>query len=366
MALLTSGAGYAHAAKTIWADDESSLALYGDIRFRHETDNEVREGKPDRNRDRDRLRLRLGLDYKANEVVSLGARLATEANDDHSTNHNFGLVKGGGSEAGFGLDKGFIKVGLEPVWLWAGKNSMGVWDATGLLWDPDLNPEGIAVGGAFGEGYKASLSAGYYIVNETLYDDKDDTMLAWQALVEYGKEYSVKAAVGGFSVNDRTTSEGEDGFPVAGGTADYMHALVELAAKDWPLSPSVGAQLVSSNVDVDKYIGAGGEDSDRNATVVYIKVKPGPVDVKVSLWDVGYAGATALGEFNADEFAKTSNFTGWIVSVKGNIYKALSVQAKYFHQEVKNNAIDPPFAGDAQLGKGNKRTRMQLNFVVKF
>jgi len=366
MALMASGAGYAHAAKTIWSDDESSLAMYGDVRFRHETDSVVSDGKEDQNRDRDRLRLRLGLKYKANEVVSLGARLATEADDDHSTNHNFGMLKGGAPESAFGLDKAFIKVDLKPVWMWVGKNSNHTWDATGLTWDSDLIPEGVAMGGEFGDGYKAKIYAGYYIINETLYDEKDDTMLAYQAIFKYGKAYSIKAAVGGYSVSDQNPSEGEDAFPIPGGTASYQHAMVELGGKDLPLSPIIGTQFVSSNVDISTHIGEGGKEADRQSMVVYVKVEPGPVEAMFSVWDVGYAGATALGEFNADDFDKTGNFTGWVVSVKGKIYKALSVQAKYFYQEVKNDAIKPPYAGGAQLGKGNKRTRMQLNFVVKF
>ncbi|MDH5757629.1 MAG: putative porin [Nitrospinota bacterium] len=363
-------AASAHAGKPkpkiVWSENNSSLVLFGDMRFRHETDSEEHDGKAERNRDRDRLRLRLGLTYNLNEVVSVGARLATEADDDHSTNHNFGIIKGGAAESAFGLDKAFIKINLTPAWLWMGKNSNHTWDVTHLTWDPDLIPEGIAMGAEFGDVYKTNIFAGYYLLNETGYDDMDDTMLAYQATFEYARNYSIKVAVGGYALNDRAPTEGEDPFPVPGGTASYNHAMVELGGKDLPLSPVIGAQFVSSNVDIEKHIGDGGKDSDRQATVVYVKVKREPVTVMFSVWDVGYAGDTALGEFNADEFAKTGNFTGWILSVKGEVYEDFSIEAKYFQQEVKNDAINPPFAGDAQLGKGNKRTRTQLNFVVKF
>ncbi|MDH4185194.1 MAG: putative porin [Nitrospinota bacterium] len=357
--------GSAHAAITVWEKEGAALNLSGDVRFRHETDHEDRLDKPARDRDRDRIRLRLGTEYKANENVSIGARLASEADDDHSTNHNAALLYGGAPESGFGLDKAYIRLDYKPVWIWMGKNDNPTWDPTGLTWDPDLIPEGVALGAKFGAGFKTWIFAAYYIVNETLYTAKDDTMFSYQAGASMGEDNEIKAAIGGYAITD-TRDDSENGLSVPGGTASYTHAMMELSSKTLPLHPTLGAQYVATTVDKEKQIGDGAKDSDRQAIAAYLKLHPGPVSVTLGLWDVGYAAAPALGLFNADNFAKTTNYTGWDIAVKGKVSHALSVEVRYFQQEVKNSAIKPEFTEEAMIGKGNKRTRFQVNLSVKF
>jgi hypothetical protein len=355
----------AFAAKTIWQEGDSSLSLSGDIRIRYESDHEESDGASSRDRASHRLRLRLGGEYRANENVSFAARLATAADDDHTTNHVFSILKGGTPESAFGLDKAFLKIEFSPVTLWAGKNENVVWDATGLTWDSDIEPEGFAIRTEFGSGFKGWVTAGYYVVNETGWTNKDNTMLAYQAGASFGDEFSIKAAAGGYTIDDRT-SGAKDDLPVPGGSASYLHAMIEAEGRELFLKPAVGLQMVSSNVDKEKQIGAGAKDSDSRAMVVYLRATPGPVTVQFGYWDVGIAGVTGFGVFAQDDYRSPCNYTGWDVSVKGKVFGAVTAEVRYYYQQVKNGAINPALPGDAELGKGKKQSRLHVSLNTQF
>ena len=366
--LMAPSPGYG--AKTVWQEEGSNLSIFGDMRFRYETDHHEADGKPSEDRVRQQIRFRIGAGYKANETVSIGARMASAADDDHSTNHYLGILGGGTAESTFGLDQAYIKLDFKPGWFWVGKNENPSWDATQLTWDPDIQPEGAAIGVKTGDSVKAWAFAGYYILNATYYRAKDDTMTAYQAGVSFGEGFGIKAAVGGYSMHDKSDT-GEGALAVPGGTASYNHAMLELNGKSLPLSPVLGAQYTTSSVNKEKYIGAGAKDSDRQATAVYLGFKPGPVTVTLTMWDVGYAGATALGALVGDEFATVSNYTGWDIKVGGVLFGALEAAARYEFQQVKNDSIKPTGGpsgsqGSAQLGKGDKRSRIRFDFSVKF
>jgi hypothetical protein len=350
---------------TIAEDGDKKLELFGDARFRYEADANQREGKDDRNRDRARLRLRLGLKYEANEMVEMGVRLATNSDEIHSTHQTLAILDGGAAESSFGIDRGYLKIKLSPVWLWAGKNENVVWDPVEATWDEDFNPEGLGIGATFGDDVQFWVNAGYYILNETMWDNVDDTMIPYQLGVALKGDFGIKAAVGGYLVSEKDETN-PDALSVPGGGAHYIHGIAEVSAKSLPLSPKLGVVYVTSDVDTAKYIGTGSEDADTNSLVVYVKGKAGVVKFEASYWDVGYAGATALGDLVQDNFPYTNNFTGFNVRVGATLLDHVYVDLRYYNQEVKNATIAPEHSGDAQLGAGNKRDRIQINVNVKF
>lgn len=350
----------------VWEKEGSKVELNGDIRFRYEQDSNQRDDKDDRDRDRARVRLRLGTSYFANENVEFSARLATNSGDPHSTHHDLALLSGGKDEYKWGLDQAYLKLKYEPGWIWLGKGENVVWDRVSLTWDADVNPEGVALGGKFGDDVKFWGGLGYYLINETGWDKKDDTMLAYQVGGEFGDSLKVKAAVGGYSLNAQD-EDNEEGLSTPGGTSTYTHGMLELGAKEMAFSPILGLAYVTSNVD-DKYIGSGAKSSDKNALAVYLLGKAGMFDLRLAYFDVGYAGATGLGSFSQDDYPHTNNYTGWDVSIGTKVFKKVDVSLKYYYQEVKNADIKPEAVSyaDAQTGKGNKRNRIQINFETKF
>ena len=133
-------------AKT-WVD---KLHISGDLRYRHELTSEevgtsaVKVRVPDRNRQR--LRLRLGIQAQVNDDLDVITRFGTSTptngiGDPISTNQDLG---GGFVEKPFWLDRAYLDYHpLKQITARAGK--FGVpFDGTELLWDADLNLEGIA------------------------------------------------------------------------------------------------------------------------------------------------------------------------------------------------------------------------------
>jgi hypothetical protein len=123
------------------APDGPALRFSGDLRYRHETINE--EGGTERNRQR--IRGRFGVTADVNDAVRVGLVLATGGDDPVSANES---LDGGFSRKTFGVDRAFFT--------WAATDDLSV---TGgkmgnpffrpgnhhLIFDADLNPEGLAL-----------------------------------------------------------------------------------------------------------------------------------------------------------------------------------------------------------------------------
>jgi hypothetical protein len=124
-----------------------NMKISGDFRYRYEGIDAQKDGKWNQSAQRNRIRARIGIYNKINEDVDLGFRLGSGSQDPVSTNQTLGDS----------WDK-------KPVWLdlayfdWHPKDIKG-FDFIGgkmpkpfyrvgdnqLIWDDDLNPEGLAV-----------------------------------------------------------------------------------------------------------------------------------------------------------------------------------------------------------------------------
>ncbi len=123
-----------------WAEN---IRLYGDFRYRHE---QIDGDRVDQ-RDRHRIRARLGLKGTITDEWTFDLRLASGSDDPTSTNQD---LDGGFSSKDFWLDRAFLTYkphAIEGLSLMAGKMSNPFMTVGGnqLMWDSDLNPEGIAV-----------------------------------------------------------------------------------------------------------------------------------------------------------------------------------------------------------------------------
>jgi len=153
------------AATHRWID---SIDWNGDLRLRYEGIDEAGAAK----RDRFRFRGRFGFDSQLSDKVQFSARLATSDGDPVSTNLDFG---DGFSSKDIAIDQVFVTwnalndldvaVGkMGRPWFRAGSNS--------LLWDSDLNPEGINATWSSGMLF---ASLGTFVVDER--SDSDDSLL---------------------------------------------------------------------------------------------------------------------------------------------------------------------------------------------
>jgi hypothetical protein len=151
------------------ADDESQwadrLSISADIRLRYEAIQS--EGLPDQ--ERGRYRVRLGLAADVYEQVRLVFSLATGADNPVSRNVTFGDSFGPDD---FGLELAYVDWTLSDAWrIFGGKMKNPLVRAGGapLIYDSDLNPEGIAA--VFESGAWFANLAAFFVEESALTDD---------------------------------------------------------------------------------------------------------------------------------------------------------------------------------------------------
>lgn len=129
-------------------DSVTELKLYGDLRLRYQYDDRDLQVDPaaaggtiahDNQRSRARFRLRLGTELKLGPNWFAGAELSTNQASD-SGNQTF---DGGFSKYGIYISKAYLGWKNDWLTLEAGKFSNPFY-TTDLVWDPDINPNGVA------------------------------------------------------------------------------------------------------------------------------------------------------------------------------------------------------------------------------
>ncbi|MDD5617706.1 MAG: putative porin [Candidatus Omnitrophica bacterium] len=136
--------------KTIKGENESlpqwlqTMKLKGDFRLRFEQQMTPGEGTATQDRHRGRYRLRLGLESKVNDQLKIGLRLASSEGEQTSTNQTF---KGGFNGKDIVIDQVYAEYAVPlkktDLKLIGGKIPNPFY-ATDLMWDGDVNPEGVA------------------------------------------------------------------------------------------------------------------------------------------------------------------------------------------------------------------------------
>ena len=198
--------------------------LYGDFRYRYEYINDDGESS---DQNRNRIRARVGLKGKVNDEMSFNFRIASGSEDPVSTNQT---LDGGFSSKDIWLDRAYLQ--WEPASMdgWAflfGKMGNPFFKAGGnqLIWDDDLNPEGIAAqyatklndttglfingGGMWVEESSSNADASLWGLQAGLeHALNDDSKLTWGG--SYYKYGNVK--------DEKTFYDVEDGF----GNSNYI------------------------------------------------------------------------------------------------------------------------------------------------
>jgi len=154
-----------------WVND---TRFKGDFRYRYE--NIASDSVNTVNRDRQRVRLRIGAYGKVNDDVDCGVRLATGGSSATSDDQDVD----GGTKKEIRLDQYYVDLHpdqLKGAHLIMGKMPQPWIDRTGLIWDGDVNPEGLAVTyeTGFTNGIKLMANAGSFVIKE----DRSDDLQLW-------------------------------------------------------------------------------------------------------------------------------------------------------------------------------------------
>ena len=163
--------------KLAWA---AKTQFKGDVRMRHETikvegENGVtRAGVTGRDKDRERIRARLGAYTEINPQVDTGIRIATGGGSDaRSTNQD---LDGYFDKKSIWLDLGYIDYHpdqIKNLHIIGGKMLQPWVNMGDVIWDSDINPEGLAVTYKYPLGGSAELfgSLGNYNLKDNVDGD---------------------------------------------------------------------------------------------------------------------------------------------------------------------------------------------------
>ncbi len=154
----------------------------GDFRFRYQYQDTDEHGVDKESRDRWRMRWRFGIETEVNERWKTGFRLASGGGDPRSRNLTLTDTF---DTSDVQLDLAYAQFDPNKHWsLAAGKFKNPLWKTKDLLWDSDINPEGISVKFL---NYKINqfelfVTSGFYVLEEF----KSDTSDPWLGLIQAG------------------------------------------------------------------------------------------------------------------------------------------------------------------------------------
>ena len=324
--------------KVAWA---AKTEFKGDVRVRQET---VKiDGESDgKNKDRQRIRARLGAYTEINPQVNTGIRIATGGGDDaRSTNQDLDNYF---DKKQLWLDQAYIDyhpTAVKDLHLIGGKMPQP-WVSMGdVIWDSDINPEGLAAT------YKHNLgnsgvemfgSAGYYTLKDNVDGEgvqfrNDLSLYAGQLGARFAPTDSLKVTLGGsvYSYNN----DKDSACPTTGTkTTPCALAVNGNSTDEFRLYEGFG-QVDIANLPVPlslygQYVHNAATDSDQdNAWLVGFKSKLNAFSLDYNYRDI--QRNAVVGAFTDSDFANgTTGSRGHKIKLGYEIDKNFGLGVTYF------------------------------------
>ena len=324
--------------KVAWA---AKTEFKGDVRVRQET---VKiDGESDgKNKDRQRIRARLGAYTEINPQVNTGIRIATGGGDDaRSTNQDLDNYF---DKKQLWLDQAYIDyhpTAVKDLHLIGGKMPQP-WVSMGdVIWDSDINPEGLAAT------YKLNLgnsgvemfgSAGYYTLKDNVDGEgvqfrNDLSLYAGQLGARFAPTDSLKVTLGGsvYSYNN----DKDSACPTTGTkTTPCALAVNGNSTDEFRLYEGFG-QVDIANLPVPlslygQYVHNAATDSDQdNAWLVGFKSKLNAFSLDYNYRDI--QRNAVVGAFTDSDFANgTTGSRGHKIKLGYEIDKNFGLGVTYF------------------------------------
>jgi hypothetical protein len=339
--------------KVAWA---AKTQFKGDVRVRQETI-KIDGQNNSQDKDRQRIRARLGAYTEINPQVSTGIRIATGgSNDARSTNQD---LDGYFVKKDLWLDMGYIDyhpTALPNLHIIGGKMAQP-WVSMGdIIWDNDINPEGLAATYSLPitKGFELFGSAGNYTLKDNIDGDgtqfKNDLRLnAAQLGAKFTPIDAIKITAGG-SIYQYQNDKDSAALAVNGNNTNRFRLLEGFGQMDFnglavPLA--VYGQYVKNNAT----------DSDEDTGwLAGVKTKVFGFGLDYNYRDV--QRNAVVGAFTDSDFANgTTGSRGHKLGVSYDIDKNFSVGATYFLTE-------------ADFAVANRRdadaNTLQLDVLAKF
>ena len=174
------------------------MNFHGDLRLRHDTQWRD-EPNQSYSRNRERYRLRFGFKTKATETTEVGVRLASGSGFQNTTNQSFDEHARGKQ---IFIDRVYASWKAADFLKIVGGKQENPLFTTPLVWDPDVNPEGISESFVFNISNRTNLflNLGQWFIEEIDLkneSDSDPTLLAYQIGTEIKATDKVKLTFAG-------------------------------------------------------------------------------------------------------------------------------------------------------------------------
>lgn len=302
------------------------IKVKGDFRYRHDYIDV--EGVPSRNRDR--IRARIGLFAQIRDDLESGLQLASGPNSPVTTNQTLGNAA---STKDIRLDLAYVRWDLpfEGFTVTGGKFKNPLYRPATLIWDDDVNPEGIAVHYAEGDLFATAMA--FWTVERST---EDDSMMltgqvGWRHQFEHGPGLLL-----GTSFYENADIRGRaplfDGLPRgnsvdANGDYRYGFRQVEVFAETDLSSLKVPLTLFGHYV---KNLDAGSQD---RAYAIGAQWTP------LSRWELAYSyrnvdADSVIGDFTESDFGLgITGAKGHIVASNFHIADGVGMKMTYFRSE---------------------------------
>ena len=341
------------------AAPQTRLDVSGDFRLRYEG-NYGDEDAPDWQRGV--LRARLGATYAVNERLIIGGRLATGDPDD--PNSSDVTLSNFADDFDVSLDAAYAKLVIADATLWGGKFQLP-FTRTDLVWDSDVNPQGIGANYALPLGGGALKLAGLYFLVDQSVAGSDSSMLGAQLgfelpvneklraeLAAGWYDYALPGVAGADAGDLRSNLIGPDGRYVSDfDLFDVIGSLTFHGQERWPLR--LTAEFVRN-------LGARTSGDTGYSIELFAGKTSGRGD-----WRLGYGYSVAevdavLAAFSHDNTTIATNYRQHALVINYAITKDVILDATLYHYR----PYDAAFSGvnDPE----DWLDRMRLNVLVAF
>ena len=332
-------ANVTHAAEgSKWYDN---MKIKGDIRYRYQYDERdalISGNATSSDQSRHRIRMRLGTYGAINDAMDYGVSLATGGDGSaNSTNQSLGptTTASGGTGSSFGkysigVDKAYVNMKFIPdTKLTVGKMDNPFWapQSSPLVWDGDINPEGLAFNYATG-GFWATIS--HLLPDSDTEGINESTKAMSTSSSQQLSALQLGFKTGGFTAGATYYHASSDPVPTAKGTlltgADMFDLGLEYAFMISEMKSAVYGHYLANTDD------ATVNDQDSSWLVGY--------NIGGKQWKAGVAyldmGDDAVSGLQDSDFnGGLSDSEGFKVNVSYNIAKNADAGLTYFDWESK-------------------------------
>jgi len=334
------------------------IKLSGDLRLRHDTQwrTEKKPGKDEEkyHRNRERFRLRLGMRAKTTETTEVGVRLASGSGYQNTTNQSFD-EHGRGKE--IFIDKAYAS--WQPadfLEITGGKHKNPLFTAP-LVWDPDVNPEGVSESLKFDITDNVGIFAnlGQWFIEELNVKDtnSDPTLLAYQlgSVIKVADNIKFEFAATYYDFLNMDTVEYGDLTDTASFIGyNHKHSQQMIFDSDEKLLNEFGCWELGAKLKIKDVLPV-----PISLFGSYVKNQEADIDELMEKGvDPGDSDPAKLEKYSGDD-----RDSGWLVGLSvGNKKKKGNWYAKYHYQELEDYAfpavfVDSDFHGGGSNNKGH-------------